>query len=98
MTAFGSVSALARGFGFVFCFGRFFYSYFGDAVALQVVDGEAAAFVFEGVAQLRDALQPGQNKSGQSFEASLTRESQAIGGFQVADVDRSLEQQDRLIF
>ena len=54
---------------------RLFDLHSGDAVAFQLFDRVAAAFVFEGlVAQVRDALQAGEDESGQGFETGVARE------------------------
>src|SRR5215469_715550 len=86
------------GFGFTFYFGRLLYTHSGDAVAFQLFDGVAAAFVFETVAHIGDSLQAGEDESRQGFEPCITRQCQSVFGFEVADIHRAFEHHHRFIF
>ena len=84
---FALVPCSFGGFGFAFHSCCLFDSYSCDAVTFQLFYRVAAAFVFETVAQVWDALQSRQDESGEGFEAGVARERQGVFGFQVADVD-----------
>ena len=61
--------------------------FFKKAVTFHFFYCVAVTFVFEGFAQVRDALQAGQDESGQGFEAGVAGQEQAMLGLEVADVD-----------
>ncbi len=82
------------GFGFVLYVFQLFDLHFCDAVTFHFFDGVAMAFVFERLAEVRDALQAGQDESGQGFESGVAGQEQAVLGFEVADVDCAFEDQD----
>src|ERR1700691_953642 len=89
-----SISRVLRAFGFVFGAFYLFDLYFCDAVTFHLFYRVAVTFVFEGFAQIWDALQAGQHESGQGFESGVAGQEQAVLGFEVADVDCSLEYKD----
>ena len=60
-------------------------------------DRVAVAFVFEGLSQVRDALQTSQDESGEGLESGVARQEQAVLSFEVADVDCAFEDQHGFI-
>src|SRR2546423_15015892 len=96
MTVFRSIPTLLRGFGFYF--GCLLDSDPRYAVAFQLFDGVAAAVVFERVAQAGNLLQAGENESGQGFETGISRNCETVLGFEIANIYRAFEHENRLIF
>ena len=65
-----------------------------DAVTFHLFHRVAVAFVFEGLAEVWDALQAGEDESGEGFESGVAWQGQAMLGFEVADVYRAFEDED----
>src|SRR5580693_7752832 len=67
-------------------------------MTFHLFDRVAMGFVFEGFAQVRDALQAGEHESGEGFEAGVAGQEQAVLGFEVANAYCAFEYQDGFIF
>jgi hypothetical protein len=93
----GSVSCLLRGLGFAFDVFHFLDLYSGDAVSFHFFHRITIAFELERFAKIGNALQAGEYKSGEGFEAGVAGQEQAVLSFEIADVYRAFEQQDGLI-
>src|SRR5882672_4577629 len=70
----------------------------GDAVAIDLKDGVAVAFIFEGLTLTRDSLQAGEDEAGERFESGIARQGELILRFQVANADRAFEHDRDLPF
>src|ERR1700692_546094 len=92
-----SIPGLLRGLGFAIDIFRFFYLDFGDTVTFHLFDGIAMAFVFEGFAEVRNALQSGQYESGEGFKSSIAGKEQVVLGFEVTNVHRALEHENSFV-
>jgi hypothetical protein len=92
-----SVSRLLRRLGFAFDVFHFLDLHSGDAVSFHFLHRITIAFVLERFAKIRNALQAGEYKSGERFEAGVAGQKQAVLSFEIADVYRAFEQQNRLI-
>src|SRR5579862_7032000 len=92
-----SISSLPRSFRFSFYLRRLLDSYSRDAVAFQLFNRVAPAFVFERLAQRWDMLQARQNESRQGFESDIARQNQPVLRFEVTNIHRSFQNQHRLI-
>src|ERR1700722_13547013 len=66
-------------------------------IAFHFFDGIAMAFVFEGFAEIGNALQACENESGEGFESGIAGQDQVVLGFEIANVYGAFEQQNRFV-